>query len=450
MTVLDLAFIRRVLTPGITGKNAPAQRVLTDSRQVQAGDVFVALQGERMDGHDFIDEVMAKGALACVVSRPDLAGNAACILVDDTLKALGTLAKAWRLAVNPALRVFGITGSAGKTTVKEMLTTILTAAVGEKAVLATAGNFNNHIGLPLTLLRLRPEHRYAVIEMGMNHFGELAYLTDLAQPDFALVNNTLRAHVGCGFEGVKDIARAKSEIYQGLGKEGRALIPCEDQQVAVLRAAVHPHLSLDFGIDQGEIHARKIQLQPLSSEFELVSPQGNLHIDLPVPGRHMVHNAIAAAALALSAGIPLAAVSALNHFNNVHGRLQQKRSSRGALLIDDTYNANPDAFKAAIDVLANLPSPRVLVMGAIGELGEESPQLHAEVGAYARSRGIETALFIGVDTDQAACAYGQPEAYYTDKAQLILDLKTYDDAGVTILVKGSRFMHMETIVAALM
>lgn len=450
MSILDLNFICQTFDRQLSVTNAAVKRVVIDSRTIQAGDVFVAIRGEHFDGHDFVDDVLAKGALLCIVSRTEYSQDKRCLVVEDTEKALGQLAHAWRMTVNPALQVFGITGSAGKTTVKEMLATILRHHAGEQAVLATAGNFNNHLGLPLTLLQLKSHHRYAVIEMGMNHAGELSYLTRLTCPDYALVNNALRAHIGCGFADVADIARAKSEIYQGLDNQGIGLIPIEDEQSAIYAAALCDKRRVTYGIKQGDVHAENIILKPLSISFDLQSPEGVIALHVPVPGLHMVHNAVAACAMALSAGVPLTDLCALTNFVNAKGRLQQKRSLRGALIIDDTYNANPDAFKAAVDVLASFPAPRVIVMGAIGELGENAPALHTEVGAYIRERGIEAALFIGDDARYAAVAYGAADAFYASKTDLIADLRSWDQQMATILVKGSRFMHMEDIVSALM
>ncbi|WP_370387490.1 UDP-N-acetylmuramoyl-tripeptide--D-alanyl-D-alanine ligase [Snodgrassella alvi] len=449
MSNLDLNFIYQTFGQVLPSHNQPVNRVIIDSRLIQQGDVFVAIQGEHFDGHDFIDEVLAKGAALCIVSCSDWKTNARCLVVADTQQALGQLAHAWRMVVNPQLQVFGVTGSAGKTTVKEMLATILRCHAGKDAILATAGNFNNHIGLPLTLLQLKPQHRYAVIEMGMNHAGELSYLTGLARPDFALVNNALRAHIGCGFADVADIACAKSEIYQGLNANGIGFFPTDDGQSEVYIKALHGKRCVRFGTKLGDVHAENIVLQPLGIAFDLHSLQGETHINIPVPGLHMVHNAVAACAMALAAGLPLSALHGLNAFQNAKGRLQQKHSLNGALVIDDTYNANPDAFKAAIDVLAAFPAPRVIVMGAIGELGNNAPALHAEVGAYMRERGIEAAFFIGDNSQYAAEAYGAKEAFYQDRNRLIEDLRAWDQQTATILVKGSRFMHMEDVVAAL-
>ena len=447
MPALDLNFITQTLGLPPIAVNAAVGKITTDSRIATAGDVFVALAGEKHDGHDFVPQVSQQGAYA-PETRADRSNIEGCLNVADTLAALQTLAQAWRLRINP--QVFGITGSSGKTTVKEMLAAVLRQHAGDDAVLATAGNFNNHIGLPLTLLQLKPQHRFAVIEMGMNHFGELALLTRLARPDWALVNNALRAHVGCGFDGVADIARAKSEIYQGLPENGIGFIPCEDAEAAVFQAALQGKQQRTFGVSSGDVYASDIELKPLGVDFVLHAAGVAQPVQLPVPGRHNVHNAVAAAALALAAEVPGDTIAqALAGFANIKGRLQQKRSAAGALLIDDSYNANPDSFKAAIDVLAAQPAPRVLVMGAIGELGADAPQLHAEVGAYARARGIEHALFTGADARFAAEAYGQPQAFFEQKDALAAAAQALDQAQASFLVKGSRFMQMETVVAAL-
>ena len=448
MQTLDLHFIAQTLALPLPPSNAPA-RIVTDSRAAQAGDVFVALQGDSYDGHDFVPQVLARGAYA-VVSRPDCTGLANTFAVADTLAALQTLAHAWRMQMRPF--VFGITGSSGKTTVKEMLAAVLRRQFGAEAVLATAGNFNNHIGLPLTLLQLTPAHRYAVIEMGMNHFGELALLTRLARPDVALVNNALRAHVGCGFDGVGDIAKAKSEIYQGLSADGLALLPQEDANLAVFQAASAGMKQQGFGVEYGDIHAENIVLQPLSCAFDLVCGSQRAAVTLPVPGRHNVHNAVAAAALAQAAGLDLAAIAqGLAAFANIKGRLQIKAGRRGSTVVDDTYNANPDSMKAALDVLAALPAPRVFVMGDMGELGEdEAAAMHREVGAYARARGIEQAYFVGHDSAHAAEAFGGNGLWFADKDPLVQVLVHDLPENAHVLVKGSRFMQMETVVAALL
>ncbi|HFC5818686.1 TPA: UDP-N-acetylmuramoyl-tripeptide--D-alanyl-D-alanine ligase [Neisseria gonorrhoeae] len=449
MKPLDLNFICQALKLPMPSENKPVSRIVTDSRDIREGDVFFALAGGRFDAHDFVGGVLSAGAAAVVVSREDCAALGGALKVDDTLAALQTLAKAWRDNVNPF--VFGITGSGGKTTVKEMLAAVLRRRFGDDAVSATAGNFNNHIGLPLTLLKLNEKHRYAVIEMGMNHFGELAVLTQIAKPDAALVNNALRAHVGCGFDGVGDIAKAKSEIYAGLCSDGMALIPQEDANMAVFKTATFNLNTCTFGVDSGDVRAENIVLKPLSCEFDLVCGDERTAVVLPVPGRHNVHNAAAAAALALAAGLSLNDVAeGLQGFSNIKGRLNVKAGIKGATLIDDTYNANPDSMKAAVDVLARMPAPRIFVMGDMGELGEdEAAAMHAEVGAYARDQGIEAAYFVGDNNVEAAEKFGADGLWFAAKDPLIQVLSHDLPERATVLVKGSRFMQMEEVVEAL-
>ncbi|QBJ77774.1 UDP-N-acetylmuramoyl-tripeptide--D-alanyl-D-alanine ligase [Aquitalea sp. USM4] len=420
-------------------------RVVTDSRAVQPGDLFVALKGERFDAHDFVADVLARGAVAALVAEDFALDNASLIKVDDTRLALGRLAAGWAAAL-PALRV-GITGSNGKTTVKEMLSAILKAHAGEQAVHATAGNFNNDIGLPLTLLGLTAAHRYAVLEMGMNHHGELTYLSSLARPQVALVNNAMRAHIG-HFADTADIARAKAEIFSGLPADGVAIVNADDANIALFRVAAGTHRICSFGLQQqADISARDISLQALGSRFTLCSPQGEQAISLPAPGEHNVRNALAAAAMALALDVPLAAIAAgLAVFGNAKGRLQQKTGRHGGVVIDDSYNANPDSMKAGIDVLAGLPAPHCFVMGDIGELGETAAQMHAEVGEHARLRGIAQLVTLGELSHHAAAAFGDGAHSFDDFTALASWLDANLQAGASVLVKGSRFMRMERVV----
>lgn len=437
----------RVLGGQLLGGDVRFQRVVTDSRTVQAGDLFVALVGEKFDAHDFVPEVLAKGACA-LVSR-EVAGQGSMIRVADTRLALGALAADWCARLD--VKRIGITGSNGKTTVKEMVAAILRAHAGAAAVHATAGNFNNDIGLPLTLLGLTAAHRYAVIEMGMNHFGEIRYLTGLARPQVAVVNNAMRAHLGGGFDSTVDIARAKSEIFEGLAADGVAVLNADDAQLAVFDAAAQGHAQLRFGLESAaNVTARDIQLGVGECRFVLVCPQGEQAIQLPAAGEHNVRNALAAAAVALALDVPLAAIAAgLAAFAGVKGRLQLKQAACGATVIDDTYNANPDSMKAGIDVLAAYPAPRVFVMGQIGELGDTAPQLHAEVGAHARARGIEHLLCHGELARHAADAFGDGGEYDDDFTALLARVAARVTPASTVLVKGSRFMQMERVVAAL-
>ena len=329
-----------------------------------------------------------------------------------------------------------------------MVAAILRAHAGDAAVHATAGNFNNDIGLPLTLLALRPAHRYAVIEMGMNHFGEIRYLSGLARPQVALVNNAMRAHLGGGFDSTADIARAKSEIFEGLTADGVAIINADDAQLPIFAAAAGQHRQLRFGLDAAaNVSARDVRATATGNRFTLICPQGEQAIELPAAGEHNVRNALAAAAVALALDVPLAAIAAgLAAFAGVKGRQQLKRAACGAVVIDDSYNANPDSMKAGIDVLAAYPAPRIFVMGQIGELGDTAPQLHAEVGAHARARGIEQLLCLGELSRHAADAYGAGAQYFDDLPALLAALDQQVTSDSTVLVKGSRFMRMERVV----
>ncbi|AOZ51289.1 UDP-N-acetylmuramoyl-tripeptide--D-alanyl-D-alanine ligase [Chromobacterium vaccinii] len=446
--MMTLSQAARFAQGRLTGADGEVLRVITDSRQAQPGDLFVALKGERFDAHDFVAEVVARGAAALVRDGFELAGASLIQAGDDTRLALGRLAAGWR-ETQPAVRI-GVTGSNGKTTVKEMLAAILRAHAGDDAVLATAGNFNNDIGLPLTLLQLKPQHRYAVIEMGMNHHGELRYLTGLTRPRVALVNNAMRAHFG-HFGSTEDVARAKAEIFEGLADGGVAVVNADDANLPLFRAAAGGHRQLSFGLEQADVSARGLVLSALGSRFTLRSPAGDAEISLPAPGEHNVRNALAAAAVALALDVPLAAIAqGLAAFGGAKGRLQIKQSPRGLTVIDDSYNANPDSMKAGLDVLAGLPGPRCFVMGDIGELGEAAPALHAEVGEHARLRGIEQLFALGEASRRAVAAFGGGGQGFDSIDELLECLDSRLASGTAVLVKGSRFMRMERVVEHLM
>lgn len=443
--MLTLELAARLCDGRFNGADAPLNGVGTDSRQVKPGSLFVALRGERFDGHAFVADVLRAGAAGAMVADDFESDDPRLIRVDDTRLALGRLASGWRNRFD--VKVAGITGSNGKTTVKEMLAAILRAHAGESAVLATAGNFNNDIGLPLTLLQLNAGHQFAVIEMGMNHPGEIAYLTRLARPHTALVNNALRAHLGGGFNSTADIARAKAEIFQGLDQDGIALINADDAHVNLFAQAAVPCRIVRFGLHQADVRAEEIESTADGSRFTLHSPQGQIEINLPAPGEHNVRNALAATAAALVFEVPLATIAqGLAAFGGVRGRLQRKTAGCGATLIDDTYNANPDSMKAGLDVLARFPAPRVFVMGDIGELGDTADELHAEVGAYARQLGIERLLTLGSASKHAAQAYGDGAQAFDEIEALLAYLDGTLTADTTVLIKGSRFMRMERVV----
>ena len=431
----------------LAGADGQILRVVTDSRSAGEGDLFVALKGERFDAHDFVADVVARGA--CALVRDDFAlEGAPLIRVADTRLALGRLAAGW--AARQGARRVGITGSNGKTTVKEMVAAVLRHVAGSDAVLATAGNFNNDIGLPLTLLSIRPAHRFAVLEMGMNHAGELTYLASLARPEAALVNNAMRAHIG-HFGSVEAIAHAKAEIFSGLADTGTAIVNADDAHAALFAAAAGDRPRLAFGLSEGaDVSARSVVLAADACRFVLVTPQGEAEVKLSAAGEHNVRNALAAAALCVALGVSPAEIAAgLATFGGVKGRLQLGQAKCGARLIDDTYNANTDSMKAAVRVLAAYPAPRFFVMCDIGELGDGAPALHAEVGAAAREAGIEHFYTLGELARHAAAAFGEGAASFDDVDALCTELKKALTKDATVLVKGSRFMRMERVVAAL-
>lgn len=432
-------------------------RVATDSRALQAGDLFVALRGERFDGHAFVTQALEAGAVGAIVSEPvpGLESSSRLIRVPDTAAALSALAAAWRLRINP--RVVAVTGSNGKTSVKEMLASILQCAAErtgddpQATVLATAGNLNNTLGLPMTLLRLRPGHRWAVVEMGMNHPGEIAAMTRVARPDVALVNNVQRAHLGL-LGSIEAVARAKGEIYEGLGAAGVALIPAADLMAPVLRASATGHRCVEFALDPAIESFSGIQGRTLAGTggLEILLPSGTIQVRLGVPGRHSMANAVAAAAAAQALGVDGLAIQAgLERFQGVPGRLQSRFSARGALVLDDTYNANPDSVAAAVAVLVARPGRRILVLGDLGELGGEAAVLHAEVGVRAREAGVDDCFTLGDLARETSGAFGSQGRHFDSVEALVATLKPQLNADATVLVKGSRFMQMERVVEGL-
>jgi len=446
---------------GLTGQWADQalRAVCTDSRSLQPAELFVALPGARVDGHAFVAEALRSGAGALLVERalelPD-AGAGRVLQVSSTLGALTRLADWWRQRIAPA--VIAITGSNGKTTVKEMVACVLMADARARGqdpageVLATQGNFNNHLGLPLTLLRLRPGHRRAVLELGMNHAGELTALSALARPDVALVNNVQRAHVGL-LGTLQGVARAKAEIYSGLGGGGVAVLNADDPHADLLaqHAAGHRilrfsrHLSADVGPVLG---AHPSADGGQSVRFRVGTDEHRC--DLPLPGRHNVSNLLAAVAAVLPLGIaPAQACAALAGFGGVPGRLRRQGLADGTLLIDDTYNANPDSVLAAIAVLAERPGRQVLVLGDLGELGSHTKELHAELGRAARAAGIAHFFGLGTAVADTAAQFGPSGRTSQDPAELLDWLQPLRGPDTTMLIKGSRFMRMERIVEGL-
>ena len=439
--MMDLREAARAVGGEVAGANVEFSGVTTDSRAIDAGDLFVALKGERFDGHDYVGQAIARGAAAALTSRRiDADLPVPQVLVSDTRLALGSLAGHWRRRF--AMPLVALTGSNGKTTVKEMLAAILARHAGAgEAVLATTGNLNNDIGMPVTLLALRPAHRFAVIEMGMNHAGEIDYLTRIAAPDVAIVNNAQRAHVGM-LGSVEAIAHAKGEIYSGLGNEGVAVINADDAFAAYWAGLNLARRIVSFGFAR----SATVRGDVVQDRVKVTTPRGGFDMRLRVRGEHNVRNALAACAGAFALEVPLDTMAAaLAQFEGVPGRLQRRAAVGGATVIDDTYNANPESMKAAIAVLAAERGRRVLVMGDMGELGPDADAMHAEVGRFARELGIDALLAFGPASRRAAAAFGAGAAHFNDIDELRVAAAHEAAASATILVKGSRFMRMERI-----
>jgi len=445
--MMTLAQAAQALGGRMQGADVRFNAVSTDTRSIAQGDLFIALKGEKFDGAKFVAQAAEAGAVAALVNEGSDIGQAACpvLFVPDTRIALGKLAAHWRARFDIPLAA--ITGSNGKTTVKEMLAAILGKHTGSnEAVLATRGNFNNDIGMPLTLLRERDEHRYAVIEMGMNHPGEIDYLTRLARPDVALINNASGAHLQ-GLGTVEGVARAKGEIFAGLKEEGIAVINADDAHADLWRKLAGAHRLLDFGLDHAAQVRGDWQAQGYGGALQVRTPAGEARIVLQVPGEHNARNALAATALALAMQVPLqAVVEGLEGFGGVAGRLQRKAAVHGATLIDDTYNANPASMHAALEVLAQAKGKRIFVLGDMGELGEGAAQFHREIGIAARELGIEQMLALGEQSAGAVQEFGPGARHFAAVEELCAAVEKELDATTTVLVKGSRFMKMERVV----
>jgi len=442
-----LSQVAEAVAGRLAGPDVALSGVFTDTRAQGAGQLFVALRGERFDAHDFLDQALAAGAAALLVADGSkMPAGVPAVVVDDTRLALGRLAAAWRACFD--LPVIAVTGSNGKTTTKEMIAAILKAAYGD-AVLATRGNLNNDIGLPLTLLGLSATHRAAVIEMGMNHPGEIAYLAPIGAPTVALVTNAQRAHLE-GMGDLDEVAREKGSIFGGLQDSGVAVINADDAYAGFWRDMAAPHAVRSFGIDRpADVHG-KVRQHGLEQPIALRTPEGDADVALGVPGRHNARNALAAAAACLAAGVPLAAVVAgLAAFSGVKGRLQRRSGRKGAEILDDTYNANPDSVRAGIDVLASTVGRKLLVLGDMGEIGEACGQYHDEIGGYAKSQGVDGLFALGEASKLAVRNFGEGARHYCNVDKLIAAVDKELGPETTVLVKGSRFMKMERVTDAL-
>lgn len=447
------------LIPGATvigDDSVTFEHVSTDSRTAGPGDLFVALKGDRFDAHDFLPDVAARHIATALVTHTPANWPIPALKVADTRVALGALARGWRRRF--AMPLVAVTGSNGKTTVKEMIASIFAAAVGADARLATAGNFNNDIGLPLTLFRLTAAHQLAVVELGMNHPGETALLGKIAEPTVAVVNNAQREHQEF-MATVEAVALEHASVIHALSADGVAVFPADDAYASIWRVAATGNRIVDFALNSADRSTEAAVTGTFTGNLlSIDTPEGHLDVTLQVLGDHNAHNALAATSAALAAGVSLDAIRrGLESFGAVKGRLQVKHAALGALagatVIDDTYNANPDSMRAAIDVLASRPSPRVLVMGDMGEVGDNGPAFHREIGAYAKERGIDALYALGDASRDACTAYGAGAHHVDDVAALVAQLleaaqSAGSGAAVTLLVKGSRFMKMERVVDA--
>ena len=443
--MLMLSEIAKAVNGRMIGTDVQIQSVGSDSRHIAKNQLFIGIKGENFDGNTFALEAIKQGAAAVLVSDSNTQANPA-IAVQDTRLALGQLAKYWRDKFT--LPIVAVTGSNGKTTVKEMIAAILNVAAS-RPVLATQGNLNNDIGMPMTLLKIRQDHAYAVIEMGMNHEGEIRYLTNIAQPNVAVVSNAGTAHIG-ELGSRENIAKAKGEVFAGLNDDGIAVINADDAFADYWKSLNQQRKILTFALDAKADVTASYQVLDGASQLQLTTPSGSIGFRLNMLGKHNISNALAASACAVALGVSNADIArGLENFSGVKGRLQRKNGLNGAVLIDDTYNANPDSMKAAIDVLANQAGKLIFVMGDMAELGADAAQMHAEIGAYAKQRGIHQLLCFGETSQRASLEFGVNAKHYASLPALLEALSGLMNKDTTVLVKGSRFMQMERVVSAI-
>ncbi|SES99992.1 UDP-N-acetylmuramoyl-tripeptide--D-alanyl-D-alanine ligase [Thalassotalea agarivorans] len=445
MISLSLSEIATAVSGELIGKDITIESVTTDSRALTHGDVFLALKGANFDGHRFVEQVLAQGASAVIVSTKQKTDTPQ-IVVNDTHKALGLLGAYVKQQVAP--KTVAITGSSGKTTVKEMVAAIL-SRLGN--VLATAGNFNNDIGVPLTLLRLEKQHEFAVMELGANHIGEISYTSGLVKPDISVINNIAAAHLE-GFGDLCGVARAKGEIYEGLKPGGIALYNKDCKYAHKWQWRLTDKTVKTFScLNKADVYSENVSLNAIGCPAFTLNANGEtIDITLPIPGRHNVCNAVAAATIALEFGATLEDIQqGLEQMAPVKGRLNLHKLSDDFTVIDDTYNANVESNKAAAELLASYSGKRVLILGDMAELGSEARNYHHEVGAHAKGLGIDNLLTLGVLSQNTSMAFNGDGYHFTEREMLIEQLKQLvvdEKQPVTILVKGSRSSHMENVV----
>ncbi|UST78862.1 UDP-N-acetylmuramoyl-tripeptide--D-alanyl-D-alanine ligase [Pseudomonas siliginis] len=446
LKALTLSELTNALEARLIGADASFDGVSIDSRAIQPGQLFIALTGPRFDGHDYLNDVAGKGAVAVLVEREVADSALPQLLVKDTRQALGQLGALNRAAFTQP--VAAVTGSSGKTTVKEMLASILRT---RGPVLATRGNLNNDLGVPLTLIELAPEHTSAVIELGASRLGEIAYTVGLTKPHVAILNNAGTAHVG-EFGGPEKIVEAKGEIIEGLAADGIAVLNLDDKAFGIWRARAAGRQVLTFALSNSEanFHASDLATDARGCPaFNLHTPEGSERVQLNLLGTHNVANALAAAAAAHALGVSLFGIATgLGAVQPVKGRTVAQLAKNGMRVIDDTYNANPTSMCAAVDILAGFSGRTVLVLGDIGELGDWAEQGHRDVGEYARGK-VSALYAVGPNMVHAVNAFGEQAQHFGTQAELIQALAAEQDTNTTILIKGSRSAAMENIVAAL-
>ncbi|MFZ6819522.1 UDP-N-acetylmuramoyl-tripeptide--D-alanyl-D-alanine ligase [Undibacterium sp. Ji22W] len=443
----SLAELQKVVAHSLAHGEAHFSGLSTDSRQIETGNIFLALHGETFDAHDFLDQVVSAGAVAVIAEKIPAGFTTPALIVPDTKLALAEIATNWRQQFE--LPVIAVTGSNGKTTVKEMIASILRAKFGSDHMVSTQGNLNNDIGVPLTVFRLHAGHQAAVLELGMNHPGEIALLSAIAQASVGLVNNAQREHQEF-MQTVEAVALENGAVLSSLPAHGVAVFPADDPYTKIWQELAGACKCITFGLnDSAEVHASFVA-QEFGSEIEM-SIQGEVvKLQLAAAGQHNVLNALAAAACCSAIGVDRAKiVEGLQAFAPVSGRLQPKQALAGARLIDDTYNANPDSVKAAIDVLAQAGDKTILVLGDMGEVGADGASFHQEIGLYAKSQGIKLLYTFGSLAQASATAFGDGAQHFSELGSLLLSLEKHSNAGNTILIKGSRFMKMERVVVHL-
>lgn len=447
MISMELSQAASHMNGTLLGKDTVFTGCSTDSRSDNIGKLFIAIEGDKFDGHEFINKAVENGAIGSIVSKDIDSQSRPYVLVENTIQAMGELAAYWRSKFD--IPLIAITGSNGKTTVKEMVFSVLSE---EATVLSTRGNLNNHIGMPLTIFNLGDEHKYAVVEMGANHPGEISLLTKIAKPTVAIITTCAPSHLE-GFGSVEGVANAKAEIYEGLQKDGTAVINIDEDYVDLWKKCAGRHKKITFSIGRdADVYADSIELdaEHLNYKFRLYTPDGDISIELPIPGRHNVQNAVATAACCYSVGVPLASIKkGLEGLRPVNNRLQLKVNTDGVNIYDDTYNANPKSLEVAMQTISEYPGRHWLVLGDMGELGRDTKTYHEEAGDKARALGFERLFAIGPNSYYAAERFGSGGSHYSTIQELINSIRNGLTSNIRILVKGSRYMKMERVINAL-